>query len=70
MSAVTAARPQHPALRAPALARTSTVLLAPGLLILFGIFALPLLGLGLESLRQYVPGRVGSAIDAPLTTEN
>lgn len=70
MSAVTAARPQEPAIPSPAPARMTLILLAPGLLLLFGIFVLPLLGLGLESLRQYVPGRVGSAVDAPLTLEN
>ena len=54
----------------PAPPRTTFFLLAPGLLLLFAIFALPLFGLVLDSLKQYVPGRVGSAVDAPLTLEN
>ncbi|CAN7450233.1 ABC transporter permease subunit [Bosea sp. LjRoot9] len=70
MSAVTAIPLRKPAIAIPALGRTTLLLLAPGLLLLFVIFALPLLGLALESLKQYVPGRVGSATDAPLTLEN
>ena len=61
---------QHSPIAIPAPPRTTLILLAPGLLLLFAIFALPLFGLVLESLKQYVPGRVGSAVNAPLTLEN
>lgn len=67
---MTAIPVQHAPLAIPAPPRTTLFLLAPGLLLLFAIFALPLFGLVLESLKQYVPGRVGSAVDAPLTLEN
>lgn len=67
---MTAIPVQHPPIAIPAPPRTTLILLAPGLLLLLAIFALPLFGLVLESLKQYVPGRVGSAVDAPLTLEN
>jgi hypothetical protein len=50
VSAVTAISLRKPAIALPALGRTTLLLLAPGLLLLFVIFALPLLGLALESL--------------------
>jgi ABC-type spermidine/putrescine transport system permease subunit I len=45
-------------------------LLLPALLLFASLFLLPLGGLTLESLRQYVPGRVGSVAGAPLTASN
>lgn len=48
----------------------SLPLLAPASLMFVVGFVLPLLNLGVESLRQFTPGRVGSVSAAPLTIEN
>jgi putative spermidine/putrescine transport system permease protein len=54
-----------------AVSRPSVVpLLAPASLILVAGFVLPLVNLGIESLHQFTPGRVGSVEGAPLTLEN
>lgn len=45
-------------------------LLAPASLVFLVGFILPLLNLGVESLRQFTPGRIGSVDGAPLTVEN
>jgi len=45
-------------------------LIIPALLVVVILLVAPLLMVGDESLRVFVPGRVGSAHDAPLTIEN
>jgi len=50
--------------------RQRTALLAPALFVLWAGFGLPLLTLGLESIRQFTPGRIGAVAGAPLTLDN
>lgn len=50
--------------------RSSAILLAPGTAVYLSFFFVPLAGLFLESLRQFTPGSVGSAAQAPLTLAN
>jgi len=50
--------------------RGALYLLVPALLIFGLLLALPLVNVAQESFRLFVPGRVGSAVDAPLTTHN
>jgi ABC-type spermidine/putrescine transport system permease subunit I len=49
---------------------TAWLLLAPAVLILAGLVALPVGFLVLESLREFVGGRVGGQADRPLTLAN
>jgi putative spermidine/putrescine transport system permease protein len=46
------------------------LLLAPALAVFALTFAAPLLGLALESFRQFTPGRIGSAADSPFVLDN
>jgi ABC-type spermidine/putrescine transport system permease subunit I len=50
--------------------RSSAILLSPGMAVYLSFFFVPLAGLFLESLRQFTPGSVGSAAQAPLTLAN
>jgi ABC-type spermidine/putrescine transport system permease subunit I len=50
--------------------RSSAILLSPGAAVYLSFFFVPLAGLFLESLRQFTPGSVGSATQAPLTLAN
>lgn len=50
--------------------RRAPIMLLPALLVLVVLLVAPLVLLGAESLRLFVPGRVGSMQDAPLTREN
>src|SRR5882724_5369140 len=50
--------------------RSSVALLAPAGGVFLGFFFLPMAGLFVESFRTYVPGRIGSAADAPFTLAN
>ncbi len=50
--------------------RAVLLLLAPVLLTFAAFFVSPLVVVGIESLREYIPGRVGGAVDAPLTLAN
>jgi ABC-type spermidine/putrescine transport system permease subunit I len=50
--------------------RSSAILLSPGMAFYLSFFFVPLAGLFLESLRQFTPGSVGSAAQAPLTLAN
>src|SRR5499427_7699995 len=45
-------------------------LLLPAIAVVVVLLVIPLLLIGDESLRQFVPGHVGSARDAPLTLDN
>jgi putative spermidine/putrescine transport system permease protein len=45
-------------------------LLAPATLVLLVLLVLPILSIIAESFRQFVPGHIGGASDAPLTLEN
>jgi putative spermidine/putrescine transport system permease protein len=44
--------------------------IAPAALILAALFIAPLFGLLMESFREFTPGRVGAALDAPFTFAN
>ncbi len=44
--------------------------LLPALLVFAAAFVVPLLGVGVESVRLFTPGRVGSAAGAPFTAAN
>jgi ABC-type spermidine/putrescine transport system permease subunit I len=46
---------------------SSAILLAPGTAVFLSFFFVPLAGLFLESVRQFTPGSIGSAAQAPLT---
>jgi putative spermidine/putrescine transport system permease protein len=46
------------------------MLLAPAVILYLALFVLPLIGLLSESLREYEPGHIGSAADAPFTLQN
>ena len=46
------------------------LLLLPALAVFALIFAAPLIDLALESFRQFVPGRIGSAPDSPFVLDN
>lgn len=50
--------------------RGSLPLLLPAGAVFLAFFFLPLAGLFIESFRLYVPGRIGSAADAPFTLHN
>lgn len=50
--------------------RRGVLLLLPGAAVFLTLFVAPMAGLLEESFRAYVPGRVGSAVDAPRTFEN
>jgi ABC-type spermidine/putrescine transport system permease subunit I len=50
--------------------RHSLTMLLPGLALLMGFFFLPMAGLFIESLREYVPGSIGSSENAPFTLAN
>jgi putative spermidine/putrescine transport system permease protein len=50
--------------------RQSLTLLLPGLALLMAFFFLPMAGLFIESLREYVPGSIGSSENAPFTLAN
>src|SRR3954465_13585492 len=50
--------------------RGSPLLLLPAGAVFLGLFFLPMAGLFIESFRLYVPGRIGSAADAPFTLAN
>jgi putative spermidine/putrescine transport system permease protein len=52
------------------LTRSAALLLIPALILLLLLLVLPLVLTAEESFRQFVPGRVGSALDAPLTLAN
>jgi ABC-type spermidine/putrescine transport system permease subunit I len=49
---------------------SSAILLAPGTAVFLSFFFVPLAGLFLESVRQFTPGSIGSATQAPLTLAN
>jgi ABC-type spermidine/putrescine transport system permease subunit I len=51
-------------------ARRGAGLVVPALVVVTLLLVVPLLMVGNESLRLFVPGRVGSAHDAPLTFQN
>jgi len=51
-------------------ARRGAGLVVPALVVVAVLLVLPLLLVGNESLRLFVPGRVGSAQNAPLTLQN
>lgn len=51
-------------------ARGSLPLLLPAGAVFLGFFFLPMAGLFIESFRLYVPGSIGSAVDAPFTLKN
>jgi putative spermidine/putrescine transport system permease protein len=51
-------------------ARRGTALLLPAVAVVTILLVVPLLLVGDESLRLFVPGHVGSARDAPLTLQN
>lgn len=46
------------------------LLMLPAGVVFLGLFFLPMATLFIESLRLYVPGRIGSAADAPFTLAN
>ncbi|MBV8156835.1 MAG: ABC transporter permease [Dyella sp.] len=70
MSAGTAAiRPPPVALRQGATG-TRAALLSPAMLALIGGFGLPLVTLAVESVQQFVPGRVGAVEGGALTLDN
>lgn len=50
--------------------RLPNPLFLPATAIFLMLFSLPMAGLFVESLRTYVPGSIGSAVDAPLTLAN
>jgi len=50
--------------------RGSVILLLPAGAVFLGFFFLPMAGLFVESFRLYVPGRIGSAANAPFTLAN
>jgi ABC-type spermidine/putrescine transport system permease subunit I len=54
----------------PMRARRGAGLVVPALIVVTVLLVVPLLMVGNESLRLFVPGRVGSAHDAPLTFQN
>jgi putative spermidine/putrescine transport system permease protein len=51
-------------------ARGPHLLFLPAVAIFAALFVLPMAGLFVESFRQYVPGSIGSAADAPFTLLN
>ena len=52
------------------LSRNALLLLVPAIAVFAGLLVLPLAGILGESFRLFVPGRVGSAADAPYTLAN
>ena len=50
--------------------RGSALLLVPAGIVLIGLLLVPLLNVLQESFKLYIPGRVGSAADAPYTVAN
>lgn len=50
--------------------RRSWLLLVPAVLILTALLVLPLINVAIESFKQFIPGRIGSASDAPYTLAN
>ncbi len=50
--------------------RSALLLLAPALIVFAIIFAAPIADLAMESFRQFVPGRIGSAADSPFVLDN
>ena len=50
--------------------RGSALLLVPAGIVLIGLLLFPLLNVLQESFKLYIPGRVGSAADAPYTVAN
>ena len=52
------------------LSRTAFVLLVPAIVVFVGLLVLPVAGILGESFKLFVPGRVGSAADAPYTLVN
>ena len=50
--------------------RSALLLLAPALIVFAIIFAAPIADLAVESFRQFVPGRIGSAADSPFVLDN
>jgi putative spermidine/putrescine transport system permease protein len=56
--------------RMPLIPARAVVLLAPGLIVLAILLFLPLANIAVESIRPYVPGKIGGARDAPFTLEN
>lgn len=54
----------------PSPLRGAMLLLLPALAVFVLIFAAPLIDLALESFRQFVPGRIGSAADSPFVLDN
>ncbi|SEE69300.1 putative spermidine/putrescine transport system permease protein [Rhizobiales bacterium GAS188] len=54
----------------PRMARSALLPIAPATLVLACVFLAPLLGLMVESFREFTPGRVGSVAGAPFTFAN
>jgi len=61
---------QTTSLSTPSPNREAMLLLVPALAVFVLIFAAPLIDLALESFRQFVPGRIGSAPDSPFVLDN
>ena len=61
---------QQNLIRVVAKDRRPYLLFMPAAMIFIPLFVLPMAGLFIESFKLFVPGRIGSAVDAPFTTLN